>query len=60
MNVCVTGGTGFIGGPLCALLLSQGDRVRILSRKEQPAVPGREVFAGDLLQPHGELRQFFA
>ncbi|WP_426134523.1 NAD-dependent epimerase/dehydratase family protein [Pseudomonas sp. PWP3-1b2] len=58
MNVCVTGGTGFIGGPLCALLLSQGDRVRILSRKEQPAVPGREVFAGDLLQPHGELRGF--
>ncbi len=30
----------------------------MLSRKEQPAVPGREVFNGDLLQPHDALRGF--
>ncbi|MBV4454522.1 MULTISPECIES: NAD-dependent epimerase/dehydratase family protein [Pseudomonas] len=58
MNVCITGGTGFIGSPLCALLLSQGDRVRMLSRREQPAMPGREVFAGDLLQPYDALGGF--
>jgi nucleoside-diphosphate-sugar epimerase len=58
VSVCVTGGTGFIGSPLCALLLSQGETLRMLSRKEQPVLPGREVFAGDLLQSDEALLDF--
>lgn len=40
MKVCVTGGTGFIGGPLCAALLDQGYTVSMLSRKGSISHPG--------------------
>lgn len=33
MKACVTGGTGFIGGPLCTALLDQGHTVSMLSAK---------------------------
>ncbi|MDF3238307.1 NAD-dependent epimerase/dehydratase family protein [Pseudomonas veronii] len=55
MNVCVTGGTGFIGVPLCKALLSRGETVRMLSRKEQPSGSGLEVVSGDLLESGGCL-----
>ncbi len=58
MNVCVTGGTGFIGGPLCQALLGRGDTVRMLSRKAQPSGPGLEVVHGDLLESGGRLLDF--
>lgn len=41
MNIMVTGGTGFIGGALCRLLVDEGHRVSILSRRpEQPSTKG--------------------
>ncbi|MDX1722538.1 MAG: NAD-dependent epimerase/dehydratase family protein [Pseudomonas sp.] len=49
MKVCVTGGTGFIGGPLCTALLDQGHTVSMLSRKGSISHPGLKVVAGDLL-----------
>ncbi|MBK9306776.1 MAG: TIGR01777 family protein [Nitrospira sp.] len=36
MNIVVTGGTGFIGRPLCDSLLLDGHRVRILTRSHRP------------------------
>lgn len=58
MNVCVTGGTGFIGSPLCRALLRQGDLVRMLSRKAHPSQPGLDVVSGDLLASDGRLLDF--
>ncbi|WP_240202545.1 NAD-dependent epimerase/dehydratase family protein [Pseudomonas sp. ICBG1301] len=58
MNVCVTGGTGFIGAPLCRALLSQGGTVRMLSRKARPSHPGLEVVPGDLLESGDQLLDF--
>lgn len=40
MNIVVTGGTGFIGGALCRLLLDQGYRVRVLTRHLQQTSHG--------------------
>lgn len=50
MKVCVTGGTGFIGSPLCTALLDQGHTIRMLSRKSAIDRPGGQVFCGDLLE----------
>ncbi|MEP6959295.1 MAG: TIGR01777 family oxidoreductase [Nitrospirota bacterium] len=34
MDIVVTGGTGFIGGPLCASLCQEGHRVTLLTRRK--------------------------
>ena len=52
MRVCVTGGTGFIGGALVDRLLREGASVRVLARPsrraEALAKRGAEVIQGDL------------
>ena len=37
MHIVVTGGTGFIGRPLCASLCQEGHRVTLLTRREEEA-----------------------
>lgn len=37
MDIVVTGGTGFIGRPLCASLCQEGHRVTLLTRRKQEA-----------------------
>ena len=53
MRVCVTGGTGFIGGALVDRLLREGAYVRVLARPspraDALAKRGAEVIQGDLL-----------
>ncbi|MFO2464110.1 NAD-dependent epimerase/dehydratase family protein [Pseudomonas sp. 15FMM2] len=58
MKVCITGGTGFIGGPLCTALLSQGYAVKMLSRTDRAQAPGLVVTAGDLLEGGEPLLSF--
>ncbi len=52
MRVCVTGGTGFIGGALVDRLLREGASVRVLARPspraDALAKRGAEVIQGDL------------
>jgi nucleoside-diphosphate-sugar epimerase len=52
MRVCVTGGTGFIGGALVERLLSDGATVRLLARPSPRADAltkrGAEIVRGDL------------
>ena len=52
MRVCVTGGTGFIGGALVDRLLRDGASVRVLARPspraDALAIRGAEVVRGDL------------
>jgi 2-alkyl-3-oxoalkanoate reductase len=52
MRVCVTGGTGFVGGALVRRLLSQGASVQVLARPsaraEKLRASGAEVIPGDL------------
>jgi dihydroflavonol-4-reductase len=52
-RVFVTGGSGFIGGTLTALLLSRGDEVVALARSDEAAAKvrsrGAEVVRGDVL-----------
>ena len=38
MRVLITGGTGFVGRPLCAHLLAQGHEVVVWSRTPQHAL----------------------
>lgn len=48
--ILVTGGNGFVGRKIVSLLLQQGHRVRIFSRKAAAKpVPGAEWAAGDIL-----------
>src|SRR5262245_24285485 len=48
MIVAITGGSGFIGAKLAKRHLAAGDRVRILTRRAELALPGAEIFQSDL------------
>ncbi len=52
MRVCVTGGTGFVGGALVRRLLAEGAQVRVLARPspraDELAAKGTEVVRGEL------------
>ena len=37
MQILITGGTGFIGSPLCSVLLACGHRLTLLSRRPHNA-----------------------
>ncbi len=60
MKALVTGGTGFIGSNVVDILVGEGHRVRIFSRK--PGLPSRlagkdvSLFSGDLGDPDSLLR----
>ncbi len=55
MRVCVTGGTGFLGGSLVRDLLAREHTVQVLARPSHRAVElrraGVEIIAGDLADP---------
>ena len=60
MKVLVTGGTGFIGGRLCAACVARGDQVRVLRRSDS-SMAGLvglplECVVGDLLDPDAVAR----
>ncbi len=48
MKVLVTGATGFLGRLVARRLQAEGDRVRVLVRRELHEVEGAEIFRGDL------------
>ncbi|MFT0867456.1 NAD-dependent epimerase/dehydratase family protein [Pseudomonas sp. CAM1A] len=56
MKISVTGGSGFIGKPLCEALVSLGHDVTLLSR--QPGVGGASVIQGDLTVASSALDTF--
>jgi nucleoside-diphosphate-sugar epimerase len=61
LNVGVTGGTGFVGRSLVEQLAARGDRVRILTRRDDGSdstLPGIERVRGDLVDPPSELAAF--
>jgi NAD dependent epimerase/dehydratase family enzyme len=45
MHILVTGGTGFIGRPLCKLLLEQGHEVSVLTRQSMVDSPSLRYLA---------------
>lgn len=51
MRVCVTGGTGFIGGPLAQRLLAEGDTVRVLARPS-PRADALESIGAQVVRGH--------
>jgi len=63
-TVCMLGGCGFVGYHLASRLVSQGRRVRILSRhperhRELLVLPGAELRRADVHDPHA-LSEHFA
>jgi 2-alkyl-3-oxoalkanoate reductase len=62
MNVCVTGGTGFVGGALVGRLLANGESVRVLARPSRRADAladqGADVVRGDLRDGQAITRAF--
>jgi nucleoside-diphosphate-sugar epimerase len=62
MNVCVTGGTGFVGGALVSRLLANGESVRVLARPSRRADAladqGADVVRGDLRDGQAITRAF--
>lgn len=59
MKVAVTGGRGFIGKKLVEALVAGGDRVRVLTRRENAGDwPGVELVKGDLTSSATDLRAF--
>jgi nucleoside-diphosphate-sugar epimerase len=57
MNACVTGGTGFIGGPLVQRLLAEGAIVRVLAR---PSPRADELESRGAKVVRGQLSDFEA
>jgi nucleoside-diphosphate-sugar epimerase len=53
MSVLVTGGGGFLGGAIVRSLVARGNTVRILSRRDHPALcaSGVEQVRGDVADP---------
>lgn len=52
MRIFVSGGTGFVGGHLCAHLLGRGHQLRLLTHRRQAShVAGVEMIAGDVTRP---------
>jgi 2-alkyl-3-oxoalkanoate reductase len=62
MNVCLTGGTGFVGGALLRRLLAEGASVRVLARPSRRAdileALGAEVVRGDVRDQQAAARAF--
>lgn len=63
-NVCLLGGTGFVGRAVADRLFERGMRLRIVTRSRQRAapltvIPTVEVFVGDAHDP-SDLRRAFA
>lgn len=58
MKVCVTGGSGFIGAPLCAALAERGDTVTLLSRQSDFEREGFNVVVADLVDGKSALANF--
>ena len=60
MRVCLTGGTGFIGGAVAQRLLERGDALVLLARNRPRAARleglGARVVEGDLLDPEAVSR----
>ena len=48
MRILVTGGTGFVGGPVLRALSSAGHAVRLALRADRPGLPGDAVVVGDI------------
>ncbi len=62
-NVCMLGGTGFVGRRIAAHLVEAGHRVRILTRRRQRhrdllVLPTAELVEGDVHDPAFLRRQF--
>lgn len=53
-TILITGGTGLIGRKLALMLISEGFRLRLLSRKKKAAEPYHEVFTWDIQQGYLE------
>jgi len=48
MKILVTGGTGFVGGPVLEVLSSAGHSVRLALRTARPGLPRDAVVVGDI------------
>jgi NADH dehydrogenase len=62
-NICLLGGTGFVGHALCARLSERGHRVRVLTRHRERhrdllVLPTVQVIEGDVHSPVFLHRQF--
>lgn len=59
LQVCVTGGTGFVGSRLVDKLLEKGLSIRVLTRSLKKAFPpGVDVFIGDLTSLDSDIDNF--
>jgi nucleoside-diphosphate-sugar epimerase len=59
MQVCITGGTGFIGRSLVNKLINIGMSLRILTRNSKTSFSGNvDIILGDLTSPYCDLHKF--